>query len=78
VTTVSAVPPLTPQPLLPVSVTIGGQNAAVLFYGEAPDLVSGAMQLNVQIPANAASGNLPITVYVGAASSQGGVTISVQ
>jgi uncharacterized protein (TIGR03437 family) len=77
VTTVSATPPLTPQPLLPVTVLIGGQSAFVAFYGEAPGLVSGVMQLNVQIPTDASSGNLPVLVFVGA-SSQTGVTISVQ
>ena len=78
VTTVSATPPLTPQPLLSVAVLINGQPASVLFYGEAPALVSGVMQLNVQIPANALSGNLPLQVSVGGASSQSGVSVSVQ
>jgi len=78
VTTVSATPPLTPQPLLPVAVFIGGQPASVTFYGEAPGLVSGVMQLNVQIPANVPSGNLPTSVSVGGNSSQDGVTVSVQ
>jgi uncharacterized protein (TIGR03437 family) len=78
VTTVSATPPLTPQPLLLVAVLIGGQPATVAFDGEAPGDVSGVMQINVQIPANAASGNLPISVSVGGNSSQNGVTISVQ
>ena len=78
VTSVSATPPLTPQPLLAVSVMIGGQLASVTFYGEAPDLVSGVMQLDVQIPTNVPSGNLPITVSVGGNSSQNGVTVSVQ
>jgi uncharacterized protein (TIGR03437 family) len=36
VTTVSAVPPRTPQPVLPVRVLIGGQPATIAFYGEAP------------------------------------------
>jgi uncharacterized protein (TIGR03437 family) len=78
VTTVSPSLPLTPQPLLKVAVLIGGQPASVAFNGEAPGLVSGVMQINVQIPANAPSGNLPISVSVGGASSQNGVTISVQ
>jgi uncharacterized protein (TIGR03437 family) len=78
VTTVSATPPLTPQPLLPVGVLIGGQPASASFYGEAPGMVSGVMQLNVLVPANAPSGNLPITVSVGGNNSQNGVTISVQ
>jgi uncharacterized protein (TIGR03437 family) len=78
VTTISPAPPLTPQPSLPVSVSIGGQPAVVAFYGEAPGVVSGVMQLNVQIPANAASGNVPIAVTVGGNSSQSAVTVSVQ
>jgi uncharacterized protein (TIGR03437 family) len=78
VTTESVTGPLTPQPVLPVVVLIGGQLASVVFYGEAPGLVSGVMQLNVQIPAGVPSGNLPITVSVGGSSSQSGVTVSVQ
>jgi uncharacterized protein (TIGR03437 family) len=78
VTTVSPSPPLTPQPLLTVAVLINSQPAYVAFYGEAPGLVSGVMQINVQIPANVPSGNLPIVVSVGGNTSQNGVTISVQ
>ena len=78
VTTISTTPPLTPQPLLPVAVLIAGQPAFVAFYGAAPGLVSGVMQLNVQIPVNVPSGNLSIAVSVGGNSSQNGVTVSVQ
>jgi uncharacterized protein (TIGR03437 family) len=78
VTTVSATVPLTPRPLLAVAVLIGGQPASVAFLGEAPDLVSGIMQLNVQIPTTVPSGDLPIAVFVGGNSSQSGVTVSVQ
>ncbi len=77
VTTVSPTPPLTPQPVLHVAVLINGQPASVVFYGEAPGMVSGVMQLDVQIPANVPSGNLPLQVSVGNASSQNAVTISV-
>ncbi len=70
--------PLTPQPLLPVAVRIDGQPTTVTFYGEAPGLVSGVMQVNVQIPATARSGDLPIEVQVGSNSSQTGVTVSVK
>jgi uncharacterized protein (TIGR03437 family) len=77
VTTVSVTPPLTPQPLLMVTVLIGGQPASVAFYGEAPSFVSGVMQLNVQIPANVQSGDLPILVSIGGSSSQNGLTVSV-
>lgn len=50
----------------------------VAFWGEAPSLVSGVMQLNVQIPSNVPSGSLPILVSVGNNSSANGVTVSVQ
>jgi uncharacterized protein (TIGR03437 family) len=59
-------------------VPIGGQPAAVEFYGEAPGVVSGVMQLNVQIPWNVPSGNLAISVFLGANTSQSGVAVSVR
>jgi uncharacterized protein (TIGR03437 family) len=78
VTALSNAPPVTPHPVLPVRVLIGGQSASVASYGEAPGLASGVMQLAVQIPSNVPSGNLPISVSVGGNSSPAGVTISVQ
>ncbi len=78
VTTVSATPPLTPQPLLPVGVVIDGQPVAVTFYGEAPGLVSGVLQVNAVIPTNARSGNLSLVVNIGSGTSQAAVTVSVK
>jgi uncharacterized protein (TIGR03437 family) len=79
VTTVSATPPpLTPAPLLPIGITIGGQAANYSFAGEAPGFVSGVMQLNVAIPTNVTAGDLPIVVSIGSNSSQTGVTVSVK
>jgi uncharacterized protein (TIGR03437 family) len=82
VTTVSTTLPLTPVPLLPVSVLIGPagaqQSANFTFAGEAPGIVSGVMQLNVQIPATVASGDAPIVVSIGGNRSQDGVTVSVK
>jgi uncharacterized protein (TIGR03437 family) len=78
VTTVSPTGPLTPVPLLPVAALIDGQPVNISFAGEAPGLVSGAMQLNVQIPSNARSGNLSLVVSIGGVSSQPGVTVSVR
>jgi uncharacterized protein (TIGR03437 family) len=80
VTTVDLTPghPLTPAPLLPVSVTIGGQPAQWTFAGEAPGFVSGVLQLNVVVPTNIAAGNQPIVVTIGGNPSQQGVTVSVK
>jgi uncharacterized protein (TIGR03437 family) len=79
VTTTAAPPqPLTPAPLLPVSVTVGGQGAQYTFAGEAPGFVSGVLQLNVVIPTNIAAGDQAIVVTIGGNPSQQGVTVSVK
>jgi uncharacterized protein (TIGR03437 family) len=72
-----AVVPL-PAPLLPVTVTIDGIDAPVLYAGAAPGLVAGVMQLNVQIPAGVASGARPVVVHVGQTQSQSGITVAIQ
>jgi len=68
----------TRQPLLPVAVYIDGRPASIAFNGQGTRVVSGVLQLNVQIPSNAPSGDLPISVSVGGNESQHGVTVSVQ
>ena len=85
ITTASPTPPLTPQPVSgAVTVTINGIPATVQFYGEAPGLISGAMQINVVVPPGAVSGDNRIVVKVGDASSQltasgqGAVTVAVR
>jgi len=79
ITTASLPPPqVTPMPLLAVGVTINGASVPYVYAGEAPGLVAGMMQLNVQIPANAPSGALSIVVSIGGNTSQKGVTVSVQ
>jgi uncharacterized protein (TIGR03437 family) len=68
-----------PHPNLPVTATVGGQNATVIYAGGAPGEVAGLMQTNVQIPAGIATGNsVPVVLRVGSASSQSGVTIAVR
>ncbi len=67
-----------PTPLLPVAVLIDGQPANWTYAGGVPQIVEGLMQLNVQIPNNARSGDLPVVVTIGSNSSQSGVTVSVQ
>ena len=68
-----------PRPLLPVSVTIGGSEAGVIYAGAAPGFVAGAMQINVRIPAGITPGNsIPVQVRIGNRLSQSGVTMAVQ
>jgi uncharacterized protein (TIGR03437 family) len=61
-----------------IQVSIGGQQALWTYIGEAPGMVAGVMQLNVQIPAGVPSGPLAIQVSIGGNMSQNGITVSVQ
>jgi uncharacterized protein (TIGR03437 family) len=73
-----AVVPL-PEPVLPVSVTIGGIEAHLTYRGAAPDMVAGVMQVNAQVPFNAPTGTaVPLVVKVGDVSSGAGVTMAVR
>jgi endo-1,4-beta-xylanase len=62
----------------PVTATIGGVTANVLYAGPAPGLVNGAVQVNLQIPAGLASGPQPVVITVGTAVSQSGITVAVK
>jgi len=63
---------------LPISVTIAGAAAEVLYAGPAPGY-PGLLQLNVRVPTGYFSGgDVPVLLTVGDASSQPGVTIAVQ
>jgi uncharacterized protein (TIGR03437 family) len=73
----NANPPV-PVPLVAPHVLIGNQPATVSFYGEAPGLVSGVLQINVLVPPGAGTGPQLVSVSLGTASSQAGVTVSLQ
>ncbi len=64
---------------LPVTVTIGGVNAQVLYAGNAPGEVEGVVQINVVVPPNVTPGlALPVLVTIGGVSSQTAVTTAVE
>jgi uncharacterized protein (TIGR03437 family) len=67
-------PPRTP--LLPAY--IGFCQAEVLYSGSAPELIAGAIQVNLRVPegAQCGTGNVPVFLFGGAAGG-GVVTISV-
>jgi len=67
-----------PKPILPVGVKIGGVDAPVLYYGAAPQMVAGVMQVNAKVPDDAPSGNQAIVLTVGSCSSPLGVTDAVK
>jgi len=62
----------------PVTATIGGVAAKVVYAGTAPGLVNGAMQVDLQIPTGLAPGPQPVVITVGTAVSQRGITVAVQ
>lgn len=68
-----------PRVVLPVSVTIGGAPAQVLYAGSAPGLVDGLIQINAVVPQGIAPGpSVPLVVQIGDYQSQPGITLSVQ
>ena len=62
----------------PVTATIGGVTAQVDYAGPAPNLVSGALQVNLTIPSGLASGPQPVVITVGTAQTQAGITVAVK
>ncbi len=64
--------------LAPVTVTIGGAQAQVLYAGGAPGLISGLTQINVIVPGGITPGaSVPMIVQVGGYQSQTGLTIAL-
>ncbi|MDP3000834.1 MAG: hypothetical protein Q8N47_25345 [Bryobacterales bacterium] len=68
-----------PAPLLPVAVGINNAGAELIYAGAAPGMVAGLMQINVRVPADAPSGSaVPVSIKVGNAFSQDGVTLAIR
>ncbi|MBZ5621265.1 MAG: Ig-like domain repeat protein [Acidobacteriia bacterium] len=65
-----------PKPRLPVSVTVGGIPANIVFIG-IPYLV-GVTQINITVPSNAPLGPQPVVVKVGSVSSPAGTLTVTQ
>ncbi len=66
-------------PAAPVSLTIGGQPAKILYAGAAPYEVAGMLQINATVPNGIGSGAQPVVLTIGAnnnASQQ--VTVAVK
>jgi uncharacterized protein (TIGR03437 family) len=70
--------PTLPAPVLPVSLTIGGQPAQVSYAGAAPQGVAGFMQVNAVIPAGLTPGAQPVVLRVGDNISSAIVTVWVK
>lgn len=66
------------KPALPVSIRIGGQEADPVYVGAAPGLMSGMLQVNVRVPAGVTGDRVALSLSVGGADSQTGVTLAVR
>jgi uncharacterized protein (TIGR03437 family) len=68
-----------PKPVLPVSVTLNGTAAQVLYAGAAPGLVAGVLQINMVVPADAIAATFnQIVVTVGDYASPSAVTLTAK
>jgi uncharacterized protein (TIGR03437 family) len=71
----------TPPRTLPGSAYVGFCPAQVLYSGSAPQLIAGAIQVNVRIPGQGTQcgvGDVPVVLLFGGAPSQTTVTVSVR
>lgn len=66
------------SPVLPVSLTIGGKPATVVYAGSDPGLIAGVMLVEAIVPAGAGTGAVPVVLTVGSASSQTNATIALK
>jgi uncharacterized protein (TIGR03437 family) len=67
------------QTQLPVTISIGGIGATVIYAGSAPDEVSGLLQVNAVVPESVVPGDqVSVIVTVGRANSHPGPTIAVK
>ena len=61
-----------------IAVLLNGNPVQVTYVGSAPGMVEGVMQINFVVPQVVDTGPVMLTVSVGAATSQSGVTVRVQ
>ncbi len=61
-----------------VTATVGGESANVLYAGGAPGLVSGVLQVNLQVPADLAPGTYPVIISCNGILSQSSALLAVK
>ena len=62
-----------------VTATIGGVAARVIYVGQAPGNTLGLQQIDILMPAGAASGStLPLQLTVGGTKTQSGLTLAMR
>ena len=63
------------EAVAPVTATIGGKAAQVIYAGAIPGALAGLMQVEVVVPAGAGTGPVPVVITTAGASSQAGPTV---
>jgi uncharacterized protein (TIGR03118 family) len=66
------------ETVAPVTVTIGGKTALVVYAGSAPGQIAGIMQVEAVVPAGVGTGPIPVVVTAGGNSSQAGATVNLK
>ena len=66
------------ETVAPVTMTIGGKTAQVIYAGSAPGQIAGVMMVEAVVPAGAGTGPVPVIIMSGTASSQAGVTVNLK
>jgi len=62
-----------------MEVRVSNEDAEVLYAGAAPGLVDGVVQINVRLPRDISTGSaIPISIKIGNAMSQAGITVSIK
>lgn len=57
------------ETVAPVTATVGGKAATVIYAGSAPGQIAGVMQVEVVVPAGAGTGSVPVVITTSGASS---------
>ena len=57
------------ETVAPVTATIGGQPAAVIYAGSAPGQIAGLMQVEAVVPAGVGTGPIPVAITAGGLTS---------
>jgi uncharacterized protein (TIGR03437 family) len=74
----SLTPPFPVLATQPVTVTIGGISAQVVYAGPAPGSINGLTQINAVVPNGVKSGpSIPVVVTIGGVPSQGNLSMAV-
>jgi uncharacterized protein (TIGR03437 family) len=71
--------PVVLQQPLPITVMFGNTKGLITYDGPAPAIIAGVSQVNVVVPKDAPFGaTVPLTVQVGSAASQSGLTVALK